>query len=588
MKMRTFLLALSMSILVAMLASACDRNPESPVAAPDAGFGEGSGGAATESAADSVAEPSLDTASTETMPDVLALDVDRSRLDIYHPVELTADLSTLSDDQRRMLGLLIEAGTIMEQLFWRQAYGDPSTLLDRIDDPAVAAFVRLNYGPWDRLDGNRPFLEGFGPKPEGARFYPEDMTRDEFRAWNEPGKDNAYSLVRRDDAGELVLVPYHEAYADELSRAADLLREAAGLAESEAFARYLQLRADALTSGEYRASDMAWMDVRDNDIELVIGPIENYEDQLFGLRTAFEAFVLIKDREWSARLARYAELLPALQQGLPVEDAYKAEVPGTDADLNAYDAIYYAGDANAGAKTIAINLPNDETVQLEKGTRRLQLKNTMRAKFDHILVPIAELLIDEGQQDNIAFDAFFANVMFHEVAHGLGIKYTVDDGRPVRAALAEHQSAIEEGKADILGLDMIEQLVEMDEWDGDLMDHYVTFLAGIFRSVRFGASSAHGRANMVAFNWFEEAGAFSRDAGTGRYTVDRAAFEKAVDSLSNRLLTLQGDGNYEATGEFLERYAVMPDTLADDLARAGESGIPVDIRLVQGPDVAGL
>ncbi len=515
-----------------------------------------------------------------------ALLVDRSRLGIYHPVELTADLSALSDDQRRMLGLLIEAGTIMERLFWRQAFGDPASLLDRIDDPEVEAFVELNFGPWDRLDGNRPFLEGFGPKPEGARYYPEDMTRDEFRAWSEADKDNPYSLVRRDEAGALVLVPYHEAFADELARAADLLREAAGLAESEAFARYLRLRADALTSGDYRPSDMAWMDVRDNDIELVIGPIESYEDQLFGTRAAFEAFVLIKDLEWSARLARYADLLPALQRGLPVDDAYKAEVPGTDADLNAYDAIFYAGDANAGAKTIAINLPNDETVQLEKGTRRLQLKNTMRAKFDHILVPIADLLIDEQQQDNITFDAFFANVMFHEVAHGLGIKYTVEDGRAVRAALAEHQSAIEEGKADILGLDMIEQLVAMGEWDGDLMDHYVTFLAGIFRSVRFGASSAHGRANMVAFNWFEEAGAFSRAEATGRYTVDRAAFEQAVDSLSNRLLTLQGDGDYEATGEFLQRYGVMPASLAEDLARASDSGIPVDIRLIQGPEVA--
>ncbi len=514
--------------------------------------------------------------------------VDRDRLGIYHPVELTADLSGLSADQREMLRVLIEASTLMERLFWRQAFGDPGPLRDAIDDPALLRFVDLNFGPWDRLDGNRPFLAGFGPKPPGARFYPEDMTREEYAAWGAPDKDDPYSLVRRNDAGELVLVPYHEAFPVELGRAAALLREAASLAESEAFANYLNLRADALLTGDYRASDMAWMDVRDNDVELVFGPIENYEDQLFGTRTAFEAFVLIKDRAWSERLARYAGLLPALQRGLPVDAAYKAEEPGTDADLNAYDAIFYAGDANAGAKTIAINLPNDETVQLEKGTRRLQLKNTMRAKFDHILVPIAELLIDEAQQADITFDAFFANVMFHEVAHGLGIKFTVDDGRPVRAALAEHQSAIEEGKADILGLDMIEQLVVMGEWDGDLMNHYVTFLAGIFRSTRFGASSAHGRANMVAFNWFRENEAFQRNEETGRYTVDLAAFERAVDSLSNRILTLQGNGDYEATGAFLAQYAVMPEQLAEDLARAEASGIPVDIRLVQGPDVAGL
>ena len=514
--------------------------------------------------------------------------IDRARLSIYHPVELKPELDGLSPEQRRMLKLLIDAGAIMETLFWRQAYGDPSALLATIEDPDVADFLRLNFGPWDRLDGNRPFLSGYVDKPAGARFYPEDMSRDEFEAWHHPAKNDPYSLVRRDEAGGLVLVPYHVEFGAELERAAALLREAAELADSAAFADYLRLRADALLSGDYQASDMAWMDVRDNAIELVIGPIEHYEDQLFGIRAAFEAFVLIKDREWSARLARYAELLPALQRGLPVEAAYKAEMPGTDADLNAYDALFYAGDANAGAKTIAINLPNDEQVQLAKGTRRLQLKNTMRAKFDHILVPIAELLIASGQQEHITFEAFFANVMFHEVAHGLGIKYTLDNGRPVREALAEHNSAVEEGKADILGLHMIGQLIAMEEWGGTIEDHYVTFLAGIFRSVRFGASSAHGRANMVAFNWFLERDAFVRDPESGRYTVDFKVFAEAVDSLSNRILTLQGNGDHDATAAFLAEYARMPEFLADDLARAGSAGIPVDIRLLQGAEVAGL
>ncbi|GAB4168859.1 MAG: hypothetical protein Kow0020_02350 [Wenzhouxiangellaceae bacterium] len=514
--------------------------------------------------------------------------IPRQRLSIYYPVELKPPLDHLSANQKQMLKLLIDAARLMEALFWQQAYGDPAPLLDSIRDPEVADFVRLNFGPWDRLDGNRPFLSGYGPKPPGARFYPEGMSREEFAAWSHPDKNNAYSLVRRNDEGALVLVPYHEAFRESLERAASLLRQAADLAESEAFADYLRLRARALLTGDYRASDMAWMDVRDNDIELVIGPIEHYEDQLFGLRAAFEAFVLVKDREWSARLARYAELLPALQRGLSVPDAYKAETPGTDADLNAYDALFYAGDANAGAKTIAINLPNDEQVQLAKGTRRLQLKNTMRAKFDHILVPIASLLIAPEQQSNINFDAFFANVMFHEVAHGLGIKYTIDDGRPVREALAEHASAIEEGKADILGLQMIAQLIDMGEWDGRLEDHHVTFLAGIFRSVRFGASSAHGRANMVAFNWFLEHDAFERDAESGRYRVNHDAFARATEGLAARILMLQGDGDYQATADFLARYATMPEFLAGDLARASSTGIPVDIRLIQGAEIAGL
>lgn len=523
-----------------------------------------------------------------TDPPAPELLIDRERLSIYHPVELKPDLSGLSEDQREMLRLMIDAAEIMDDLFWRQSYGDPAPLLESLDDKQVRAFVELNYGPWDRLNGNQPFLAGYVQKPPGAQFYPEDMTRAEFEAWNNPDKRNPYSLVQRLDSGNLLLVPYSAAFRQELLRAAKLLRETADLAENKAFARYLRLRAEALMTGDYQTSDMAWLDVDDNDIELVIGPIESYEDALFGIRTAFEAFVLLKDQAWSQRLARFAGLLPALQQGLPVAEAYKAEEPGTDADLNAYDAVYYAGDANAGAKTIAINLPNDEQVQLEKGTRRLQLKNTMRAKFDHILVPIADLLIDESQRGHITFDAFFANIMFHEVAHGLGIKYTVDGEQSVRDALAEHQSAIEEGKADILGLHMIGQLIDMGEWDGALRDHQVTFLAGIFRSVRFGASSAHGRANMVAFNWFLEHGAFERNEETGRYRIDFEAFGEAVDGLSNRILTLQGDGDYEATGEFLDEYGTMPEFLSGDLARAGEAGIPVDIRLVQGKDVAGL
>jgi len=557
-----------------LLLAACQSEPAPESSAPPASPQES---ATAESA---VAEP-VEYGGPELL-------IDRSRLGIYYPVELNPDLSGLSENQLEILRLLIDAAGIMDDLFWRQSFGDPAPLLEAVEDPEIRAFVEINYGPWDRLNGNEPFLAGFGEKPAGAQFYPADMTKQEFEVWNNPDKGNSYSQVRRLDSGHMLLVPYSAQFREPLMQAAELLRNAADLAESEAFAKYLRLRATALMTNDYFESDMAWMDMRDNAIELVIGPIESYEDQLFGTRTAFEAFVLIKDAEWSERLARFAELLPQLQRGLPVPEAYKAEEPGTDADLNAYDALFYAGDANAGAKTIAINLPNDERVQLEKGTRRLQLKNTMRAKFDHILVPIADLLIDPAQQANITFEAFFANVMFHEVAHGLGIKFTVEDERPVREALAEYQSAIEEGKADVLGLHMIKQMVAMDEWSGELTDHYVTFLAGIFRSVRFGASSAHGQANMVSFNWFSEQGGFTRDPESGRYTVNVEAFESAIDSLSNKLLTLQGDGDYEAVGAFLEQYATMPEALTADLARASEAGIPVDIRLVQGKELVGL
>jgi hypothetical protein len=415
------------------------------------------------------------------------------------------------------------------------------------------------------------------------------MSKEEFEAWDQEGKEGLYTLVRRNAAGGLELLPYHRAYAPRLEQAAGLLRQAAELAEDPDFANYLEMRATAMLTDDFQASDMAWMDMKNNAIELVIGPIETYEDLLFGYRAAYESYVLIKDLEWSERLARFARYMPELQAGLPVPDAYKQEMPGSDADLNAYDVVYYAGHSNAGSKTIAINLPNDEEVQLAKGTRRLQLKNAMLAKYNQILVPIAELLIAEDQRRHITFDSFFGNTMFHEVAHGLGIKNTLDGQGTVRRALKDHASAVEEGKADILGLYMVQALRAKGEITaGEAMDDYVTFLAGIFRSVRFGASSAHGRANMIRFNFFEQAGAFSRDESSGAYRVNRDAFEQAVRDLSQRILTLQGDGDYEAVDAFVAEMGAVSSQLQADLDRLAQAAIPVDIVFEQGSEVLGL
>jgi hypothetical protein len=512
------------------------------------------------------------------------------RPEIYAEFTLTADLSYLSDEQREMLGLLIDAAEIMDGLFWRQAYGDDyKQLLENVGVGDAGRFAEINYGPWDRLDDNRPFIEGAGPKPLGANFYPADMTKEEFESAYLPGKMGLYSLVRRDENGDLTLVPYHVAYATELKTAADLLRQAAGLADSQDFANYLKLRAAALISDEFQMSDLYWMDVKENEIDIVIGPIETYEDRLFGYRAAYEAFVLIKDMEWSAELARFATFLPELQEGLPVPDDYKLETPGSDADLNAYDVVYYAGDSNAGSKTIAINLPNDEDVQLQKGTRRLQLKNAMRAKFDKILEPIADLLIDESQRQHVTFDAFFANTMFHEVAHGLGIKYTIDGSGTVGAALLDVASSMEEGKADVLGLYMVTALYDKGELGNvDLRDYYVTFMTSVFRSIRFGASSAHGKANMVRFNFFVEHGAFVRDAETGRYSVDFERMRTAMADLSRLLLTLQGDGDYEGAFELTNTKGVIGEQLQADLDRLTRAEIPVDIVFNQGVAELGL
>ncbi|WP_102797829.1 dipeptidyl-peptidase 3 family protein [Bowmanella denitrificans] len=539
-------------------------------------------------------QPAKQTEQTTTQPQATAsapelLQGLGSRLDIYYPVDLSSDLSHLSQRQKQMLSLLIDAAKVMDDLFWKQAFGqDKAQFLQSIQDDKVRQFADINYGPWDRLNGDKPFLSGFAEKPLGAEFYPEDMNKAEFEASDFADKQGLYSMVVRDDKGSLKAIPYSQYFKAELTQAADLLRQAAELADNAAFGQYLSMRADALLSDDYQPSDMAWMDMKTNPIELVLGPIETYEDQLYGYRAAFEAYVLIKDLAWSDKLAKYAAFLPELQKGLPVDAAYKQEMPGSDADLNAYDVIYYAGHSNAGSKTIAINLPNDEQVQLEKGTRRLQLKNAMRAKFDHILVPIAEQLIVPEQRQHITFDAFFANTMFHEVAHGLGIKNTLDGSATVRQALKEHASALEEGKADILGLYMVQQLLEKGEiTEGTLEDYYVTFMAGIFRSVRFGASSAHGKANMIRFNFFAEHGAFSRDE-QGLYKVDMAKMGQAIDALSNLILTLQGDGDYQGVDSLVADKGVIKTQLAEDLAKLTRANIPVDITFKQGKAVLGL
>jgi hypothetical protein len=509
----------------------------------------------------------------------------------YAEVTLTADLSRLTDNERKMIPLLMEACDEMDAIFWQQAYGDRDALLAGIQDASLREFARINYGPWDRLQGNRPFLPGTGAKPAGAGYYPADMTKEEFEAAAaaSPALKSPHTVVRRGSDGGLVAVPFHEAYAPHVIRAAETLRAAAALADDAGLRRYLEERARALLTDDYRPSDLAWLDMKTNGVDVVVGPIEDYEDQLFGLKTAHEGFVLIKDKEWSARLARYARLLPDLQRGLPVPDAYKREVPGSDSDLNAYDVVYYAGDCNAGSKTIAINLPNDEQVQLAKGTRRLQLKNAMRAKFDRILTPIAGRLIAPDQQGHVTFDAFFSNVMFHEVAHGLGIKTTVSGRGTVREALAEVSGPLEEGKADVLGLYMVTKLHETGELgEAPLMDNYVTFLAGIFRSVRFGAASAHGRANLAQFGFFEAQGAFTRDPATGAYRVNLDPMRKAVDALAGKILRLQGDGDAEGARRFVPAGGAMPPQLAADVQAIAAADIPTDVVFVQGRQVLGL
>lgn len=501
----------------------------------------------------------------------------------FVPFALTTDFSVLTAKEKQILPLLLEASKLIDDLYWQQAYGNKDSLLAGNYDEFTKKFLLINYGPWERLNDNQPFIAGFGEKPAGAQFYPADMTKEEFEAWADSSKTSPYTVIRRTENKQLVSVPYHIAYAEKVENITTLISQAAALAEEPGFKNYLEKRAKALLTDEYYESDVAWMEMKKSSLDFVVGPIESYEDALYGYKTSYEAYILVKDIEWSKKLERFAVLLPELQKNLPCTQEYKNEIPGIDSDMNVYDAIYYAGDCNAGSKTIAINLPNDERVRADKGSRKLQLKNSMQAKFDKILVPIADLLIAEDQRQYIKFDAFFENTMFHEVAHGLGLGNTVNKTSTVREALKDSYTSIEEGKADILGLWCVYQLNQMGELgQKEIMENYVTFMAGIFRSVRFGAASAHGKANMMRFNFFQDFGAFERDSISGTYRVNFEKMQEAMLISSGLILKIQGDGDYATASKLIQEQGIIRPELQSDLDRIGEAGIPRDIIFEQG------
>ncbi len=511
----------------------------------------------------------------------------QQKVEEFASFELTSDISHLSANEKQLLGIFIDIAQIMDDLFWQQSFGDKN-ILDTISDEWTKRFAYINYGPWDRLGNMAPFVQGYSDKPAGACFYPADMTKEEFEQLADENKSSQYTVLTRDNEGNLQVVWYKDYYKTQLDKVCELMEQAINLTDNAEMKKYLETRLQAFKTDDYLASDMAWMDMKNSNIDFVVGPIENYEDKLFGKKTAYEAFVLIKDLEGSKNLSKFISMLPSLQKELPCEAKYKQEVPGTSSDLNVYDAVYYAGDCNSGSKTIAINLPNDERVHLQKGTRRLQLKNAMKAKFDKILIPISNVVLNEQQLDNVKFDAFFWNVTFHEVAHGLGIKNTITGKGTVRGALGEQYSAWEEAKADILGLFMVQKLIEKGEITNiSVEDAYVTFITGLLRSVRFGTSSAHGNANLMCFNSFEKNGAFYRD-DNGKYIIDMSKAQQAMEQWAALILQVEGNGDIDYAIEYYKENGQMSDKLKNDLEKIANANIPRDIDFIQGKKSLGL
>lgn len=507
----------------------------------------------------------------------------------FAPTVLAPDLSALSEEDRKVLLKLAEAAKYMDDIFLRQVWTGNPELESEIatwkgkDAEAAREYFEINFGPWDRLAERQPFI-GTKPHPEGAGYYPEDMTKQEFEAWIEKhpaekeGFTSTFTVIRR-NGDKLLAVPYSKEYRQWLEPAAKLLREAAAMTSNASLKKYLELRADAFGSDDYYQSDLAWMDL-DAPVEVTIGPYETYEDELFGYKAAFEAFVTVNLPAESAALAKYKERLPWLERNLPIPDEHKNFNRGTESPIRVVDSVYTAGDTRAGVQTLAFNLPNDERVREAKGSKKVLLRNTMRAKYDKILIPIAERVLDPAQVGDVSFDAYFNEVLHHELSHGLGPGTITKDGRKteVRLELKELYSTLEEAKADVLGVYNILALIDRGEMPAELRRTLEpTYVAGLFRSARFGLDEAHGQGVVAQFTYLLEKGALQVDK-QGRVRAVSEKFPGALRDLLRDMLMLQATGDYAGTKKFLDTYGKPPQAMRDAIARL--AGVPVDIRPV--------
>jgi len=511
------------------------------------------------------------------------------RLNMYANITLKANIENLSEKEKQVLVLLFKASDVINDIFWMQSYGNKEELFMKIADEKLKRFIEFNYGPWDRFNDNEPFIDGIGKKPIGAAFYPPDIKYLPFIDMKFEDKLSMFTVIKRADDGTLYTQPYKTAYKDHLKKAAGFIKEAAGISEDKVFVKYLNLLAEALLSDNYYESDLAWLDLKDNNIDIVLGPFENEEDKFINTKMSYAAHLLIKDHEWSKKLEEYISYIDKLHTSLPVTDVYKSQIIGSKVAVGVYEAIYYAGYANAGGKSISINYPKDGRVIMEKGNRKLQFKNTMEAKFNQILSKIAEKLIDPQQVKHVKFEAFFINNLCYEIADAFVIKNTVNNKGPVREVLKDYYANINAVKSDILRLFMLSQLHEFGAIkEVELIDNYTTFMADIFRSCRFGSSYAQGTANMVCFNTFAQHKAFTRNEQTGTYTIDIEKMKIAINELTKTVLMILGDGDYNAAQELLKEKGFIPPQLQKDLDMINNAGIPTDIVFEQGPQVIGL
>lgn len=497
-------------------------------------------------------------------------------LDRYAVVKIDApDLSDISDKGRAVLNLYKFAAREADKIYWAQVFGDKADM-DHIEDDATREYAMVNYGPWDRRNG-KAFIDGYGKMPAGAKFYPEDMTDEEFNALEDSLKTNPYTLIRRDSTGKLNVVWYHDAYAENIETIANCLKSAAEITIKPSVSKYLNAKADALLNDDYRDAERAWLEMTDSKMDLVLGPDEVTDDHLYGIKKSFEAFVLLKDEEKTEQLHKYVEKLPELQASLPCKNEYKSFQPGKESTISACNAVYYAGAANVGTKLIAINLPFDEQVQQEKGSRTILMDNIIKEKFYKIVSPSAGVLLDKD--DPIDEEAFFWNVAFREVAHGLGVKETVNGKGTVTAALGSEAAQIEEIKGNILGVYFATKLADEHVLStlSDKKYSIAAFVVGLIRSSRFGEADNIGRGNIICYNYLKEKGAFAHLEDC-TYSIDYATAEKAIAEFAGKILEIQATGDQAEAKKLISTYGSIDDDLEADFTELRKAKIPIDIR----------
>ncbi|MGQ1911638.1 dipeptidyl-peptidase 3 family protein [Marinifilum sp. RC60d5] len=500
----------------------------------------------------------------------------------YSKVKLSADLNSLSAQEIKVFSNLIKAANAIDKVYWMQAYGNKDSLLSKISNQDMKEYAMINYGPWDRLDGFTSFTDDFPPRPLGIGFFPSDLNQEEFFNLTDDNKYNPFTIIKRDKKGNLKVIPYRNAFKAELNNAASYLNTAAELAESEEFKIYLQQRAKDLVSDNFEKSDCLWLKLNDSSLDFIAGPIVNSEDHLLWTKYSYGAFILLRNKEWTKKTEKYASLLPFLQKNLPVNDKFKSESNISEANIVIYDVLYNSGYCNAGNKLIGLNLPIGNN-HIKCGTRKVHFKNVMQAKFDKILMPISALVIDEKQKRNVNFDSFFLNTIFYEISNELGISNTINGNGDVKDALKEHSNVINELKNDVLRMYLLNQVHEMRQLENiNMLENYVTYMADVFRSIRFGITDSQGVANMIRFYYFEEQEAFKYNSKTGTYKINDYKMKKAIESLTKLVLEIQGNGDYAAADRLVKDKGFIRNDLLQDLYRIQRARIPKDLIYDQG------